>query len=196
MLPLSQDLVISWTGMRGVVTLAAAAGIPTVTDAGGVVAERAALQVIAFVVAVGTLLIQGTTLPVLIRRLKLDHVEAIEVMDAEELAFPDNAFDVVVAQYVVTAVPDPERALDEFVRVVRPGGEIVIATRLSADAGLRDTIEKALMPITSRLGWRTEFPWARYEAWAARNGRVRLLEQRPLPPLGHFSLLRYRKLQG
>jgi len=130
------------------------------------------------------------------RALKLENVEEIAVGDAEALAYADGSFDVVVAQYVVTAVPDPERALDEFVRVVRPGGEIVIATRLSANGGLRDNIEKALMPITSRLGWRTEFPWSRYEAWAARNGQVRLLEQRPLPPLGHFSLLRYRKLQG
>jgi phosphatidylethanolamine/phosphatidyl-N-methylethanolamine N-methyltransferase len=130
------------------------------------------------------------------RDLKLENVEEIAVGDAEALAYADNAFDVVVAQYVITAVPNPERALDEFVRVVRPGGEIVIATRLSANGGLRDSIEKALMPITSKLGWRTEFPWSRYEAWAARNGQVRLLEQRPLPPLGHFSLLRYRKLQG
>lgn len=130
------------------------------------------------------------------RELKLENVEEIAVGDAEALIYPDNAFDVVVAQYVVTAVPNPEQALDEFVRVVRPGGEIVIATRISANGGVRDTIEKALMPITSRLGWRTEFPWSRYEAWAQRNGQVRLLEQRPLPPLGHFSLVRYRKLQG
>lgn len=129
-------------------------------------------------------------------QLKLENVEEIAVGDAEALTYPDNAFDVVVAQYVVTAVSNPEKALDEFVRVVRPGGEIVIATRISANGGLRDTIEKALMPITRRLGWRTEFPWSRYEAWAKRNGQVRLLEQRPLPPLGHFSLVRYRKLQG
>jgi phosphatidylethanolamine/phosphatidyl-N-methylethanolamine N-methyltransferase len=128
------------------------------------------------------------------KKLGLDNVEDIAVGDAEALAYPDDAFDVVVAQYVVTAVPNPEKALDEFARVVRPGGEIVIATRLSADSGIRDTIEKALMPITSRLGWRTEFPWSRYEAWAAQNGKVRLIEQRPLPPLGHFSLVRYRKL--
>lgn len=127
---------------------------------------------------------------------KLDNVEDIAIGDAEALAYPDDAFDVVVAQYVVTAVADPERALDEFVRVVRPGGEIVIATRLSANGGVRDAIEKALMPITSRLGWRTEFPWSRYEAWAQANARVRLLEQRPLPPLGHFALVRYRKLPG
>ena len=131
-----------------------------------------------------------------VRRLGLDNVEKIAVMDAEALDFPDNAFDVVVAQYVVTAVPDPEAALDEFARVVRPGGEIVITTRLGAGKGLRGGIEKALMPVTSKLGWRTEFPWERYEAWAAANGRVELAENRPLPPLGHFSLVRYRKKPG
>lgn len=131
-----------------------------------------------------------------VRRLDLGNVEAIRVMDAEELEFPDSSFDVVVAQYVVTAVPNPERALDEFVRVVRPGGEIVITTRIGAERGLRGSIEKTLMPVTTRLGFRTEFLWERYEAWAARNGRVTLAENRPLPPLGHFSLVRYKKQQG
>jgi len=128
-----------------------------------------------------------------VRQRRLDNVEEIAVGDAEALRYPENAFDVVVAQYVVTAVPNPERALDEFVRVVRPGGEIIIATRIGAGEGLRGTIERLLMPITSRLGWRTEFPRERYQAWAAQNGHVRLVEERPLPPLGHFSLLRYRK---
>jgi phosphatidylethanolamine/phosphatidyl-N-methylethanolamine N-methyltransferase len=126
--------------------------------------------------------------------LGLDNVEAIEVMDAEKLDFPDDSFDVVVAQYVVTAVPDPERALDEFARVVKPGGEIVIATRVGAEAGMRKTIEKTLMPLTSRLGFRTEFAWRRYTDWAARRPDVRLIERRPLPPLGHFSLVRFEKL--
>ena len=131
-----------------------------------------------------------------VRRLGLDNVEKIAVMDAEALDLPDNSFDVVVAQYVVTAVPNPEAALDEFARVVRPGGEIVITTRIGAGKGLRGGIEKTLMPITSKLGWRTEFPWERYEAWALGNGRVELVENRPLPPLGHFSLVRYRKKPG
>ncbi|WP_236790520.1 Na+/H+ antiporter [Amycolatopsis sp. GM8] len=55
--------VLSWTGMRGVVTLAAATGVPLGTPG------RDEIQLFAFVVAVGTLLLQGTTLPVLIRRL-------------------------------------------------------------------------------------------------------------------------------
>ena len=126
--------------------------------------------------------------------LSLHHVEGLEVMDAENLALPDNSFDVIVAQYVVTAIPDPERALNEFVRVVRPGGEIIVTTRIGAETGLRGTLERWLMPVTSRLGFRTEFPWSRYEAWAASCRSVRLVERRPLPPLGHFWLLRYARV--
>jgi phosphatidylethanolamine/phosphatidyl-N-methylethanolamine N-methyltransferase len=128
--------------------------------------------------------------------LALTNVEHLAVMDAEQLAFDDESFDVVVAQYVVTAVPNPEAALGEFMRVLRPGGELVITTRVSADRGFRGKVEKGLMPVTSRLGWRTEFPLGRYEAWAAANPRVVLLENRALPPLGHFSLLRFGKMPG
>jgi phosphatidylethanolamine/phosphatidyl-N-methylethanolamine N-methyltransferase len=127
------------------------------------------------------------------RARKLANVEAIAVMDAEDLQFEDGAFDVVVAQYVITAVPNPERALEEFARTVRRGGEIIITTRIGAGKGLRGKIERALMPITSRLGFRTEFPFERYADWAAANGTVELVERRALPPLGHFELLRFRK---
>ncbi len=124
----------------------------------------------------------------------LDHVQTLAVMDAEQLTFPDAFFDVVVAQYVVTAIPNPEKALDEFVRVVRPGGEIILTTRVGAETGLRRTLEQWLMPLTSRLGWRTDFPWGRYERWVSRCAAVRLLERRALPPLGHFWLIRFVKL--
>jgi phosphatidylethanolamine/phosphatidyl-N-methylethanolamine N-methyltransferase len=125
---------------------------------------------------------------------QLKNVEELAVMDAENLVFPSGSFDVVVAQYVVTAIPHPEKALDEFVRVVRPGGEIILTSRIGAGTGLRGTLEKWLMPVTSRLGWRTEFPWARYERWAQQSGAVRLLERRALPPLGHFLLIRFVRL--
>src|SRR5438034_298345 len=72
-----------------------------------------------------------------VEELGLKNVEGLAVMDAESLEFPDDSFDVVMAQYVVTAVPNPEKALDEFARVLRPGGELIILTRVSADAGMR-----------------------------------------------------------
>ncbi|MGI4894991.1 MAG: cation:proton antiporter, partial [Janthinobacterium lividum] len=87
-----EDLVIAWTGMRGVVTLAAAAGIPERTDTGDPFPHRADLQVLAFVVAVGTLLVQGSTLPWLIRRVKVEAPEEQVWLDqqrarARELAW-------------------------------------------------------------------------------------------------------------
>ena len=128
-----------------------------------------------------------------VRRLGLANIEAIEVGDAERLDYPDAAFDAVVAQYVVSAVPNPERALDELARVCRPGGEIVITTRVGADRGMRAAIERGLMPITSRLGFRTDFPFSLYDDWVAERDDVTLIERRPLPPLGHFSLVRFAK---
>jgi phosphatidylethanolamine/phosphatidyl-N-methylethanolamine N-methyltransferase len=131
-----------------------------------------------------------------VAELGLRNVEALEVMDAERLDFPDESFDVVVAQYVVTAVPNPEAALTEFMRVLKPGGEVVITTRLGAERGLRGLVEAVLSPIVNRLGWRTEFSWSRYQNWIDAAGNVELAERRPLPPLGHFSLVRLRKIQG
>jgi phosphatidylethanolamine/phosphatidyl-N-methylethanolamine N-methyltransferase len=119
----------------------------------------------------------------------MDHVESIEVMDAENLDYPDASFDVVVAQYVVTAIPQPEKALDEFVRVVRPGGEIILTTRIGAERGLRGTIEEWLMPLTSRMGWRTEFPWARYDR-AARLAAAGAFLADPRQPTARSALCR------
>ncbi len=128
------------------------------------------------------------------RARQLSNVEAILVGDAEKLDFETESFDVVVAQYVVTAIPNPERALNEFIRVVRPGGEIILTTRIGAERGLRGAIEGLLMPITSRLGWRTEFSWERYEKWLAASPSVALRDKRALPPLGHFYLVRIARL--
>src|SRR6267142_294314 len=129
-----------------------------------------------------------------VTELRLKNVEGLAEMDAEKLEFPDNSFDVVMAQYVVTAVPNPEVALDEFARVLRPGGELIILTRVSADAGMRRFIEQQLQPVVRRLGFRTaEFAWSRYTRWLACAKGIELAERRLIPPLGHFSLVRFRK---
>src|SRR5581483_714116 len=125
---------------------------------------------------------------------RLKNVDGLSVMDAEKLEFEDDSFDVVMAQYVVTAVPNPEAALDEFARVLRPGGELIILTRVSADDGVRRFVEQALQPVVRRLGFRTaEFAWSRYTRWLSTAKNVELVERRLIPPLGHFSLVRIRK---
>src|SRR5919198_4706850 len=128
-----------------------------------------------------------------VAELRLTHVEGLWVMDAEHLSFPDASFDVIVAQYVITTVPNPEATLDEFARVLKPGGEIILVSRVGSEAGLRRAFEHWFAPMAHKLGWRTEFPWARFARWAERPHGVRLVERRAMPPLGHFSLVRYGK---
>jgi len=123
----------------------------------------------------------------------LHTVEALAVMDAEHLGFADGLFDVIVAQYVITAVPDPEATLDEFARVLKPGGEIVLVNHIGAEAGLRRAFEQWFAPVARRLGWRPEFRWGRLARWAEQHGGVRVVERRAMPPLGHFSLIRFEK---
>ena len=123
---------------------------------------------------------------------KLTNVEALAVMDAKHLAVPDASFDVVVAQYVITAVPDPEATLDDFARVLKPGGEIILVNHLGAENGFRRVFEQGFSPLARRLGWSPEFPWARLQGWADRSGFT-VIERRPMPPMGHFSLIRFGK---
>jgi phosphatidylethanolamine/phosphatidyl-N-methylethanolamine N-methyltransferase len=123
----------------------------------------------------------------------LAHVEGLAVMDAQRLGFRDGAFDVVVAQYVITVVPDPEATLDELARVVKPGGEIVLVNHIGAEAGVRRAFEHSFAPVARKLGWRAGFPWRRLEHWARGHGGVTLVERRDLPPLGHFSLIRFAR---
>jgi phosphatidylethanolamine/phosphatidyl-N-methylethanolamine N-methyltransferase len=100
----------------------------------------------------------------------------------------------VVAQYVITAVPDPEATLDEFARVTRPGGEIILVNHLGAETGPRALFEQGFAPVARRLGWRPEFRWGRLARWAQQHGGVRVVERRPMPPMGHFSLIRFERV--
>jgi len=98
-----------------------------------------------------------------------------------------------VANHVISTVPNPEAALDECARMLRPGGEMILLSRIGADAGLRHLVELLLQPVVRPLGWRAKFPWDRFARWIERRADVRLIERRPMPPFGHFSLLRFVK---
>ncbi|KQZ01927.1 SAM-dependent methyltransferase [Pseudolabrys sp. Root1462] len=124
----------------------------------------------------------------------LDNVEGLAVMDAAAMALPDRSFDAVVAQFVITAVPHPEATLDEFARVLKPGGEIILVNHIGAESGARWLFERCFAPLARKLGWRPEFSFARLADWAAGHGGVRIVERRPLAPLGHFALIRFARL--
>ncbi len=124
---------------------------------------------------------------------RLTAVRGILVMDATRLAFNDGVFDAVVAPYVLTVVPDPERTLDELMRVVRPGGELVLVNHIGAESGPLATLEGWLARHTRDIGWRPEFPWSRVGDWIDVRPGLHLLERRKLSPFGLFTLIRIGK---
>lgn len=91
---LKGPFIIGWTGMRGVVSLAAALSIPVYLNNGNPFPQRNLILFITFMVILLTLVLQGLTLPYLIRRLKIMTVEqeAEEERQYKELKYEMAAF--------------------------------------------------------------------------------------------------------
>jgi phosphatidylethanolamine/phosphatidyl-N-methylethanolamine N-methyltransferase len=128
-----------------------------------------------------------------VRDQRLRQVIGLCVMDAARLGAADASFDAVVAPYVITVVPNSDATLDELVRVVRDGGEVVLVNHIGAETGPRAAFEKWLARQTRHLGWRPEFPWSTIGDWCTRHGGIEIIERRPVGPLGLFTLIRLRK---
>jgi NhaP-type Na+/H+ or K+/H+ antiporter len=104
----AENLLVSWTGMRGIITLAAAGGIPLTVASGAPFPGRTTIQTVAFIVAVGTLLLQGSTLPLLAKRLQID-------TGAEDAAVERGRVAArAVADRAATAHPDTETTAATF----------------------------------------------------------------------------------
>ncbi|WP_375464869.1 class I SAM-dependent methyltransferase [uncultured Methylobacterium sp.] len=127
-----------------------------------------------------------------VQRRGLSHVKGLQVMDVCRLGYADASFDAVVAQFLITLVPDPEAALSEFLRVVRPGGGIVLANHFGQAEGPVARVEEIVAPLCTRIGWSSDFKAARIEGWARRNG-VEFGGVAPTFPGGFFKILRMRK---
>ncbi len=136
-----ESLVVGWAGMRGVVTLAAALGLPTS------VPGRPVLVLAALVVTVGTLLVQGFTLPVLARRLGLQG--------------PDPREDAITAATILQAAGTAGRA--EVDRLAGPMDEGVVTA-------LRDESYRRVNAVWERLGR----PGTEVEPPAMKRKRLRL----------------------
>ena len=103
--------------------------------------------------------------------------------------FPDASFDTVVAMYVMTVVPDPEKVMRELSRVCRPGGEVIIVNHFSAEEGMRGWVERRMAPFADMLGWRPVFDVDRVLVCEDLS----LMEKRGLRPWGLFTMMRFRK---
>ena len=90
-----------------------------------------------------------------VKELGLTNVKLMH-MDAGNMTFPDSSFDIVIAAYVVTAVPDYRKLMEEMVRVSRPGGRLILLNHFTQDSPIIAAVEKAISPICTRIGFRTD----------------------------------------
>lgn len=118
----------------------------------------------------------------------LAHVKALLEMDAEQLAFADDSFDIVVAMYVVSVVPDPARLMAEMSRVCVAGGHILILNHFAHRGGLRGAVERGLVPLSSRFNWRPDLA----VDGLINGGPVGLIESSDIGPLGLITLVHCR----
>jgi phosphatidylethanolamine/phosphatidyl-N-methylethanolamine N-methyltransferase len=124
--------------------------------------------------------------------LGLTHVRGLMVMDACRLGFEAERFDAVTAQFVITLVPDPEQALAEMDRVLKPGGEIVISSRLVDDGGMLAPFWASVAPLAKAVGWSSDFKVSRLTGWAAKTGRYETVHV----GRGYFKVVRLKKLSS
>lgn len=61
------------------------------------------------------------------RAARLGRTVALREGDAQQLDFPDQRFDTIVCTFSLCAIPDDRRAVQEMVRVLRPGGKLLLA---------------------------------------------------------------------
>jgi phosphatidylethanolamine/phosphatidyl-N-methylethanolamine N-methyltransferase len=90
-----------------------------------------------------------------IARKGLRNVRLLE-MDASDLRFPDNSFDVVYAPYVISVVPDPVAVAREMHRVCKPGGQVVILNHFRSDNPWFARLDRAMSPFTVHIGFKTD----------------------------------------
>jgi phosphatidylethanolamine/phosphatidyl-N-methylethanolamine N-methyltransferase len=119
-----------------------------------------------------------------VAELHLSNVTALREMDAEAMDFPDGAFDIAVAMFVASVVPNPRRLLDEMRRVVRPGGRLLFVNHFAAERGARWWIERAMAPASHALGWHPDFSM---DALLGAEDRADVRVE-PVPPFGIFTL--------
>jgi phosphatidylethanolamine/phosphatidyl-N-methylethanolamine N-methyltransferase len=77
-------------------------------------------------------------------------------MDAADLKFPDNAFDIVYAPYVISVVPDPVAVVREMRRVCRPGGRMVILNHFRGTHRLGAWLDRVISPLTVHIGFKSD----------------------------------------
>ncbi len=88
-------------------------------------------------------------------RKELQNIRLLQ-MDAADLKFADNAFDIVYAPYLISVVPDPLQVAREMRRVCRPGGRIIFLNHFLSPNSLLSRTERLISPFTIHIGFKAD----------------------------------------
>jgi phosphatidylethanolamine/phosphatidyl-N-methylethanolamine N-methyltransferase len=77
-------------------------------------------------------------------------------MDAADLKFPDDSFDIVYAPYLISVVPDPVKVAQEMRRVCRRGGRIVFLNHFLSPNPILSRLERMISPLTIHIGFKSD----------------------------------------
>jgi len=86
-----------------------------------------------------------------VERARLPFPVELRAASAEALPFDDHSFDTVVGTWVLCTIPDPQRALAEVSRVLRPGGRLVWAEHVQSSVPAAARIQRAVDPLWQHL---------------------------------------------
>jgi len=118
----------------------------------------------------------------------LDHVVALEVMDAESMRFGADSFDKVVAMYVASVVPSPPRLLNEMRRVCKPNGQLFIVNHFQHANPIIAGAERLVAPLSRLCGFHPDFSLPDF----VRETELDIIERSPVNLFGYWTLLRVR----
>jgi phosphatidylethanolamine/phosphatidyl-N-methylethanolamine N-methyltransferase len=90
-----------------------------------------------------------------VARKEIRNVRLLE-MDAADMKFTDDSFDIVYAPYLISVVPDPVAVVREMRRVCRPGGRIILLNHFRSSNPLLAWVERAISPFTVHIGFKSD----------------------------------------
>jgi len=88
-------------------------------------------------------------------RKEMQNVRLLQ-MDAADLKFADDSFDIVYAPYLISVVPDPVKVAREMRRVCRPGGRIIFLNHFLSPNPLLSRAERLISPFTIHIGFKAD----------------------------------------
>ncbi len=88
-------------------------------------------------------------------------------MDAADLRFEDNSFDIVYAPYLINVVPDPVQVAREMLRVCRMDGRLVFLNHFLSKHSILSRVDRLASPLTIHIGFKADLD---LDAFLAQSG--------------------------